>query len=320
MRRCPVTTTDPTADNPASDDLPPVQVALVRAASEVGAIPKSDVNAQQGFNYRGIERVLAGAKPALLRHGILAIPKVLEMREHTVERGKDRNLWRLVVLRVEYRFYGPRGDFIPAEVFSEGQDNGDKATSKAMTMAYKSCLLQALQIADADSDPDATTPPERSPADAPPPLSPNNAAAARKKATGAGLNEDQLAEVVMRATNDRTAVLEEVHATEVRALRDAMQAAERKEPDPAPPSLALFAELAPKVAEKVLAYEDHVKASGPQIKALVVTLKRVVGAEDDEDQRAALTALLGTPVRSRAALTAGQVRGVLDVLNEEAQG
>lgn len=202
---------------------PPVQVALAAAAASVGAIPKDDMNAQQGFKYRGIERILQGVGPALHKHGVVVLPRVMGVERETMERGNNHAIWRLVTLTVEYVFVGPAGDSLTAVVLGEGLDNGDKAVSKALTMAYKSALLQCLQIADAESDADATTPPEQAPA-APPPafLSTPNVEAAQTKANAAGMTADDVAEMVLIATNNRTAVLGEVFANEVRQLRDAM--------------------------------------------------------------------------------------------------
>lgn len=222
--------------------LPSVQVALAKAAAAVGAIPKDDLNKDQGFKYRGIERILAAVGPALHRHGIVVLPRVVDVQRDEMVRGASRATWRLVSLTVEYQFVGPAGDVLTAVVLGEGLDNADKAVSKAMTMALKVALLQVLQIADADSDPDATTPPEQmalaaQPPDAPPPepeslfLSPANVERARAKAAEDGLTADEVADAVETVTNGRTDDLAELLKTEVPALRDAFaHIVQRKQP------------------------------------------------------------------------------------------
>ncbi len=181
------------------------------------------------------------------------------------------------------------------------------------------------------------------PPDASPFLSPANVDAVHQKATNFGLHIGDLARAVYNATGGRTDEVAEVLKTEVAALRDAMSEAVAaktapddtpSEPldaaeahahyvesmsDDAPPSLAMFAELAPKVAALVAKYADDKKAPAPQRTRLILTLKRVCGSEDD-DQRLVLSALLAQQVTSRALLTAGQVHAVLEVLNEEASG
>jgi hypothetical protein len=62
---------------------------------------------------------------------------------------------RECTVTVTYRFYGPAGDFIEAEVPGESMDVGDKGAPKAMSVAYRILLLQALCIPTDDPEPDA---------------------------------------------------------------------------------------------------------------------------------------------------------------------
>jgi hypothetical protein len=54
-----------------------------------------------------------------------------------------------------------------ATVAGEGSDSLDKATSKAMSVAYRTALLQALCLPTSDPDPDSFSPPPEMPASAP---------------------------------------------------------------------------------------------------------------------------------------------------------
>lgn len=209
-------------------DAPPVQVALAQAAMDVGAVPKSDTNRDQGFAYRGIERIMTAAGPALHKAGVVVLPRVLDVHRETMERGAQRNVWRLVALTVQYDFVGPAGDVLTAVVIGEGLDNGDKAVSKAMTMAYKVALLQALQIGDGTNDPDAESPPEQpSASTAAQPTAPSSApvvsdATAESllaKAKEAQMTDEDIAGAVKVATGGRTETLAEVAKSEVPRLR-----------------------------------------------------------------------------------------------------
>lgn len=140
---------------------PSLQEALCKAALEAGAIPKDDVNEQQRFKYRGIDRIMAALGPAMSRNGIVPMPKIMAVDRETMARGSNNAMWRLVTLTVEYEFTGPAGDKLTAIVMGEGLDNADKATSKAFTMAQKTCYLQVFKIGDGSTDPDGTTPPEQ---------------------------------------------------------------------------------------------------------------------------------------------------------------
>ena len=159
-----------TGDGTPRDPLPSIVQALSAVAADVGAIPKDDDHGAPGeyghFKYRGIERIMAAVAPALVAHGVIVLPRVVDREVAQKPRGNNNNLWDHVRLTVEYDFYGPAGDHLTARVVAEGLDNGDKASPKALTMAYKSALLQVLGIADDAHDPDRLNPADEGPAPA----------------------------------------------------------------------------------------------------------------------------------------------------------
>jgi hypothetical protein len=59
-----------------------------------------------------------------------------------------------VRVKVAYTFYGPAGDSVEGEVVAEAMDAGDKATSKAMSVALRTFLIQALCLPTDEPDPD----------------------------------------------------------------------------------------------------------------------------------------------------------------------
>lgn len=131
-----------------------VIAALARVSREVGAIEKAR-SPQSGpkYDYRGIEDVLNAMHGPLHRNGVVIVPRVT--RAEMVERKNGQEAQMLV----EYRIYGPGGtnDFIDTSVFATGMDQGDKATGKALSYAYKSMAFQLLCIpTDAIEDNEAT--------------------------------------------------------------------------------------------------------------------------------------------------------------------
>jgi hypothetical protein len=60
-----------------------------------------------------------------------------------------------VKVKVTYTFIGANGDAIKATVVGEAMDSGDKATAKAMSVAFRTALLQALSLPTDELDPDA---------------------------------------------------------------------------------------------------------------------------------------------------------------------
>ncbi len=132
---------------------------------EIGAVGKDSRNKTQNFMYRGIDAVVNAAAPALDKYGVITAPHLDKLTYGTVEVGKDRTRMAHAQVEVTYTFYGPRGDSFPVTVPGEAMDSGDKATPKAMSVAYRIALLQALNLPTNDPDPDADSY-ERSPAGA----------------------------------------------------------------------------------------------------------------------------------------------------------
>lgn len=123
---------------------------------EIGAVGKDSVNMQQKFKFRGIDAVVNAVAPALDRHGVIVIPELKDITYSTVEVGQNRTRMAHVQVKVTYTFWGPSGDSIPpVTVPGEAMDSGDKGTAKAMSVAYRIALLQALNLPTDDVDPDA---------------------------------------------------------------------------------------------------------------------------------------------------------------------
>lgn len=133
---------------------------MVEVLGELPAIGKDARNEQQNFMYRSHDDVLNALNPLLAKWGIVVVPEVLE---RIPERRQTRSgsVMYEVNLLVRYRFYGSDGDFIEASAWGEGTDSGDKATNKAMTMAFKNVLAQSFAVSTAESrDSDGETPEE----------------------------------------------------------------------------------------------------------------------------------------------------------------
>lgn len=117
-------------------------------------IAKNRRNEEGDYAYRGIEDVLKALAPLLARHKLCALPRVLE-REAVSGRGTDR----LVVLRVAFDLVSAiDGSIHVIESFGEAIDDSDKGTTKAMSAAYKTAMLQAFCIPVPQDDADASTP------------------------------------------------------------------------------------------------------------------------------------------------------------------
>lgn len=143
--------------------------ALNEVMKAVGGIAKKDRNQAQGFNFRGIDSVVNAVSPQLQKYGVIVFPSVEDYVYETVEIGRNRTAMGHVKVKVHYTFMGPAGDAIRTTVVGEAMDSGDKATAKAMSVAFRTALLQALCLPTDEPDPDAQTYERSSGADVPAP-------------------------------------------------------------------------------------------------------------------------------------------------------
>lgn len=130
-----------------------VHQALSKVMGDVQAVKKDSKNQAQRFNFRGIDAVMNAVGPALRKHGVVILPEDVEVHRSngTTASGKQT---AEVVVKATYRVYGPSGDSIHGKVAAEAMDFGDKAIAKAMSVAYRTFLLQALTIPTDEPDPD----------------------------------------------------------------------------------------------------------------------------------------------------------------------
>lgn len=138
--------------------------------AELGAITKSKKNQQQGFNYRGVDDVMNALNPLMVKHKLFCVPEVIrhEREERTTARGTTL-LYSIVTMR--YTLYAEDGSNVQAVVVGEGMDSGDKATNKAMAIAYKYAMFQIFSIPTEETAPDSDrdTPEETAPKQKQPP-------------------------------------------------------------------------------------------------------------------------------------------------------
>jgi hypothetical protein len=132
-----------------------VHEALAHVMDDVRAVGKTERNTHQNYNFRGIDAVVNAVGPAMRRHNVVMVPRVLNVEAENVSVGRNNTQMRSVTVLVEYEFVGPEGDSLKAISVGESMDSGDKAVPKAMSVALRTCLLQALLLPTDEPDPDA---------------------------------------------------------------------------------------------------------------------------------------------------------------------
>lgn len=130
--------------------------AITAVAKDVGAVGKDGVNQAQKFRFRGIDAVVNAVSPAMRRHGLVIFPVVDSVKRGSAQTSKGGTMNTVEVI-AGYVFTGPDGSSFTAKVPGEAFDSGDKATAKAMSVAFRTCLLQTFALPTDDTDPDAET-------------------------------------------------------------------------------------------------------------------------------------------------------------------
>jgi hypothetical protein len=128
-----------------SEAIFPAMVRVMRSVASEG-ISKSRKNTAQGYSFRGIDEVMNTFAPMLAKEGILIIPsfsgRVAELRE-----TKGGGTQEFVTLEGSFRFVAEDGSGVTVgPIYGESADSGDKATNKAMAVAFKYAIFQAFCV------------------------------------------------------------------------------------------------------------------------------------------------------------------------------
>ena len=136
---------------------------IAAVMAEIGSIGKDSRNQKQNFMYRGIDAVMNALSPAIIKYKLFVVPEVLNQRREERQSANGGNLI-YSICTIKYTFYAEDGSFISATVVGEGMDTGDKATNKAMSVAFKYACFQVFCIPTEEMrDTDAETPPPSTP-------------------------------------------------------------------------------------------------------------------------------------------------------------
>ena len=119
--------------------------AIPAIMDEIGHIGKEKRNQQQGFMFRGIDQVMNTMKPLLAKHGVFVVPEVTDrQREERTTKSGSNLIYS--ILTVRYHFCASDGSEVVATTVGEGMDSADKASNKAMAIAFKYACFQVFCI------------------------------------------------------------------------------------------------------------------------------------------------------------------------------
>lgn len=133
-------------------------IAAVMADLAKDGIGKSRINEHDRYRFRGIDDVYNALAPALAKHRLVVLPRVLSRESVERSSANGRALF-YVTVQVAFDFVSAvDGSVHTVMTYGEAMDRADKATNKAMSAAYKYAAMQAFCIpTEGDNDADATT-------------------------------------------------------------------------------------------------------------------------------------------------------------------
>ena len=120
--------------------------SISAAMTEIKAVEKLKKNIQgSGFMYRGIDDVMNALQPILAKNKIFVCPQVLEQTREERKSSKGNNLL-YSILKIKFVFFAEDGTNVEVVTLGEAMDSGDKASNKAMSIAFKYALFQIFCI------------------------------------------------------------------------------------------------------------------------------------------------------------------------------
>lgn len=139
---------------------PHVFTAICAVMTDIGhaGIAKGRKNAQQGYNFRGIDDVYNELNGLLSKHKLVMTPRILSRDVVERQSAKGGALF-YVTVEAEFEFISAEdGSKHVVRTFGEAMDSADKATNKAMSAAYKYAAMMVFCIpTEGDNDADAVT-------------------------------------------------------------------------------------------------------------------------------------------------------------------
>jgi len=138
-------------------------ISQVMEAFSHEGIGKNRKNESQGFSFRGIDDVLNRLSKHLVEASLVITPRVINRDVHERINARGNAIF-YVVLSVDYTIQSAiDGSSVVITTVGEAMDSGDKATNKALSVAYKYMAFQTFAIPiseDPDSETHSVRPPQ----------------------------------------------------------------------------------------------------------------------------------------------------------------
>jgi ERF superfamily len=135
-----------------------IYTALVAAMADIAKTgiaktSRADLGGAK-VNFRGIEAAMNEMSVVLIRHGISVTPAYSDLSIQERAKG-DGKATRFVTVKGRFTFAAADGSSVACECYGEAMDSGDKATTKAQSVAFRTALFQQFVVPTMAMDPEA---------------------------------------------------------------------------------------------------------------------------------------------------------------------
>lgn len=131
-----------------AEKVPDVIEAIGRMTEELAkiGISKDKKNADQKYNFRGIDDIRNAIAPLQKDCGLLIVPRLMK-REQIERTTKNGGFALQVIVSMEFDFISRKdGSKLTVPAVNEAVDYSDKATNKAISQAYKTVCINVFNI------------------------------------------------------------------------------------------------------------------------------------------------------------------------------
>jgi len=135
-----------------------IYTALVAAMADIAKTgiaktSRADLGGAK-VNFRGIEAAMNEMSVVLIRHGISVTPAYSDLTITERDKGGGKAT-RFVTVKGRFTFAAADGSSVACECYGEAMDSGDKATTKAQSVAFRTALFQQFVVPTMAMDPEA---------------------------------------------------------------------------------------------------------------------------------------------------------------------
>lgn len=135
--------------------VPAIIGAICEIMNAIDAIKKGKTSDHGKFKFRGIDDVMNVLGPLLRAHCVFISPELVSCtRERYTSNGGGGLMNTMVEVKYVFTSAADGSTHTVGPIPGEGMDTGDKSSTKAMSVAMRTMLLQVFAIPTEDRDPD----------------------------------------------------------------------------------------------------------------------------------------------------------------------